>query len=93
MIISVLRLELGVGDCQSLRQKRRWLNAMIGKLRQHFNVSVAEVECEDLPTETVLGVVAVGRHRYQTRRVLERVAAVVSVHPHAELLGHRIVDV
>lgn len=93
MRVATLRLELLIIECQSLREKRRRMQAMISKLRRHFNVSVAEVDRHDWPTEAVLGVAAVGNSRFEVREILNRVADAVGVHPYAELLRHAIYEV
>jgi uncharacterized protein len=87
MHVATLRLELRVGDCPTVREKRRRLRAIIDKLRRHFNVSVAEVDYLDRPSEATLGVVAVAPTRREAREALDRVADALGVHPKAEVLG------
>jgi uncharacterized protein len=93
MKVATLRLELLIIQCQTLREKRRRMQAIIGKLRRHFNVSVAEVDRHDWPTEAVLGVVVVGNSRWEAREILNRVADAVNAYPRAELLHHAIYEV
>jgi uncharacterized protein YlxP (DUF503 family) len=93
MHIAALRMDLRVDDCRNLRQKRRLLGGMIGKLRRHFNVSAAEVDRFDRPTETVLAVVTVAHGRREAREALHRIADAVGAHPHAELANWAIYDV
>ena len=93
MRVATLRLELLIIECQTLREKRRRMQAIISKLRRHFNVSVAEVDRHDWPTEAVLAVAVVGNSRFEVREILKRVADAVGVHPRAELLHHAIYEV
>jgi uncharacterized protein len=93
MKVATLRLELLIIQCQTLREKRRRMQAIIGKLRRHFNISVSEVDRHDWPTEAVLGVAAVGNSRWEAREILHRVAEAVSVYPRAELVNHAIYEV
>ena len=65
MNVATLRLELRVADCLTLGQKRRRLRRIVGRLRRHFNVSVAEVGLWDAPGEAILGVR--GRRRHPAR--------------------------
>lgn len=85
MHVALLRLELRVDACRALAQKHRFLRAMIKKIHKHFNVAVAEVDRFDLPTESVLGVVALTRNRAESRKLLVHVAEAVAAHPHAML--------
>jgi len=92
MHVATLWLELRVGDCLTLRQKRRRMRSIIERLRRHFNVSVAEVGRHDLPAEAVLGVAAVGGSRRDVREVLRHVADALGAHPRAEVLGQVVTD-
>jgi uncharacterized protein YlxP (DUF503 family) len=93
MRVATLRLELVILECQSLREKRRRMQAIISKLRRHFNISVAEVDLHDWPASAILGVAAVGNTRGEVRSVLDRVADALSVYPRAELVQHSIFEV
>jgi uncharacterized protein YlxP (DUF503 family) len=92
MHVSSLRLELRVEECTSVRQKRRLLAAISGKLRRHFNISVAEIGLEDRPAEAVLGVVSVAKNRREARVVLTRVADALAAHPLAVVDNFTIFD-
>ena len=92
MHVALLRLDLRLPGCQTARQKRRLLEEMVGRLRQGFNVSAAEVDGREPPDAAALAVAAVGPSRQATRAVLHRVADAVGVHPHAELVGRAIHD-
>jgi uncharacterized protein YlxP (DUF503 family) len=92
MHTATLRLELRVDACETVRQKRRLLEEMVAHLRRHFNVSAAEVDRLDRPSEAVLAVAAVGRTRRESREVLQRVAEAVGVHPHAHLVSQALYE-
>jgi uncharacterized protein len=92
MHVATLRMELWVGDCRTLGQKRRRLRAISEKLRRHFNVSVAEVGRYDRPAEAVLGVAVVGGTRRDVRETLDRVADALGAHPRAEVLDQVVLD-
>ena len=93
MHVAALRLEIRVRDCTSARVKRRRVRAIVEKLHRHFNVSVAEVDRHDRPSEAVLGVAAVASTRREAREVLDRVADAVGVHPRTELVRHAFHEV
>jgi uncharacterized protein YlxP (DUF503 family) len=58
------------------------------RLRNAFNVSVAEVEAEDHRQLVVLGVAMVSNEAGHVRGELERIVAALRSHPVAEFLGH-----
>ena len=59
MIVAVLTVELAIFDAQSLKDKRRVMSSLKQRLRNRFNVSVAEVGYTDTPKRCRLGVAMV----------------------------------
>jgi uncharacterized protein YlxP (DUF503 family) len=59
MVIGLLVLELHIPGAQSLKDKRQALRSLETRLRDRFNVSVAEVEHQDLWQRARLAVVSV----------------------------------
>lgn len=93
MTVAILRLELQLGHCESLREKRRRVQAIMSKLHQHFNVSSAEDGRVDDPAHATLVFAVVGRTRRETRETLDHVADAVAAYPRAELLSQVITEV
>jgi len=93
MTVSTLRLDLRVGDSPSPRERRRRLQTIMSKLRQHFNVSVAEDGRIDDPAQVSIVVAVVGKNRRETREILEHVVEAVDAYPRAELVNHVITEV
>jgi uncharacterized protein len=59
MVIGLLMLDLHFPGARSLKDKRQALRSLETKLRNRFNVSVAEVEHQDLWQRARLAVVSV----------------------------------
>lgn len=59
MRVGWMRVDLHIPMSHSLKEKRRPLRSLIQKLRQRFNVSVAEVDCQDLHQRAVIAVALV----------------------------------
>jgi hypothetical protein len=57
--VGVLRIDVAVFDAQSLKDKRRVLQSVKQRLRDKFNVSVAEVDYGDSIKRGQLGVALV----------------------------------
>ena len=93
MNVAILRLEVLFVDCNTLREKRRRMQAITDKLRRHFNVSVAEADRHDRPSESVLVAAAVGATRREARDMLQRVADAMGAHPSARVLRHALSEV
>jgi len=93
MTVATLRLELRVGNCYNLREKRRRMRAILSKLHRHFNVAVAEDDRDDDPAHALIVVATVGRSRRDTRETLDRVADAVAAYPRADLLSQVITEI
>jgi uncharacterized protein YlxP (DUF503 family) len=73
MVIGVCQLELFLHENFSLKGKRQVLRSIVQRARNKFNVSIAEVEDQDLWQKAVLGVCAVGNDRQRVNSVLDQV--------------------
>lgn len=77
MIVGVLTVELAIFDARSLKDKRRVLAGLKQKLRNRFNVSVAEVEYLDAPKRSRLAVSIVSRESRVVHSQLDKVVDLV----------------
>ena len=73
MIIGVLTVELAVFEAQSLKDKRRVIQSVKQKLRNRFNVSVAEVGYDDSPKRCRLGIVTVSNESKHVHSLLDNI--------------------
>lgn len=73
MVIGVCQLELLLHDNFSLKGKRQALRSIVQRARKKFNISIAEVEGQDLWQKAVLGICAVGNDRQFVNSTLDRV--------------------
>ncbi len=63
MPIAYLTLELRIEGARSLKDKRQVLRSVKDRLRNSFNISVAEIEVTDLWQRATLGVVSISDSR------------------------------
>ena len=73
MIVGAAVVEIHVHASQSLKQKRGVVRSIVRRVRNRFNVAVAEVGGQGTWQRSTLGVAAVGIDPVAVRRVLERV--------------------
>ena len=71
--IGVLTLELRLENSHSLKDKRHVVKSLRDRLRNKFNVSVAEIDCQDLWQRAVVAAVTVSSDKVQAERVLQSV--------------------
>ena len=63
MPIAYLTLELRIEGAHSLKDKRQVLRSLKDRLRNSFNISIAEIEVTDLWQRATLGVVSISDSR------------------------------
>lgn len=94
MPVALLRIDLHLPHSQSLKEKRMAVRSIRERLRKRFNVSVSELDYQELWQRSQIGVVTIGPNaRYledQLRLALddvERIASDCTVHGEVEFLG------
>jgi uncharacterized protein len=90
MTVGLCTIELYIPDGHSLKAKRKILLSLKERLRNKFNVSVAEVGDHDLWQKAILGMACVANEGAHVNRVLDQALNVVRSIPTIELLNSRI---
>jgi hypothetical protein len=63
MVVGVGHIVYRIHDCRSLKGKRKVVKAIVTRLRNRFNASVAEVDANDIYQKAVIGFCMVGNDR------------------------------
>jgi uncharacterized protein len=91
MIVAACRLVLRLPGNSSLKGKRSVIKSTMARMRQEFNVSVAEVESQDAWQDAVLGIACVSSDATYAHGLLERaVHWVEQTRPDVELVDYEI---
>jgi uncharacterized protein YlxP (DUF503 family) len=90
MIVGSLRVRLLIRESRSLKDKRQVVQSIKARLRNQFNVSVAEVEAQENRQLAVLGVAMVSNETAPVRAAFDQIVAALRSHPVAEFLGHEV---
>lgn len=69
--IGVLTLELRIEHAHSLKDKRHVVKSLKDRLRHKFNVSVAEIDDQDLHNSAVISIATVSSSKTFAAKVLE----------------------
>ena len=72
MVVGVLEVCLAV-PAATLKEKRSVVRRVVSRTRQRFNVSVAEVDEQDVPSSAVIGIVTVSASRSVVDRLFQKV--------------------
>lgn len=76
-MIGFMVLVLHIPQARSLKDKRHVLKSLIDTVHRRFNVSIAEIEDQDLHQRATLGVACVANDQAHAHRVLESVRSMV----------------
>ncbi|BDV01856.1 hypothetical protein TDMWS_19410 [Thermodesulfomicrobium sp. WS] len=87
MYIGALRLEFRLHGVFSLKEKRRIAASLKQKLRNKFNVAVAETDSQDSHGSLVLGVVTVSGDATHAQGLLHKAVAMVEAATSEELIA------
>ena len=90
MVVGSLSLELFLPECRSLKSKRQIVRSMQDRIRNRFNVSVSEVDHQDLWQRTVLGVASVSSSRKVVENSFSKIIAMVEDGGWGELIDIRM---
>lgn len=91
MNTGVCKIKLHLPGSQSLKGKRRIVKSIISRLRNQYNISIAEVDDQDLWQLATLGVTCVSNHNQHVDETLSKVVNfIVQNYPELEVVDHEI---
>jgi len=88
MVIGVLHLQLAIREANSLKDKRRVLKGLRDRIRNEFNVSISEVDGQDLRRSATMAVALVTGRGGFADKVMAKVVERVRRTPGAELVHY-----
>jgi uncharacterized protein YlxP (DUF503 family) len=72
MVVGVCTIELYLPENQSLKGKRQIVNGLKGKLKNRFNISVAEIDNLDVWQRATIGATMISNDRIHVDRELSK---------------------
>jgi len=90
VVVGTARLRVRIPDSRSLKDKRRIINALKGRLRGRFNVSIAEVDGQGLWQFSTLAVAQVSNDSRYVNGSLEKLVDAVRKFRGTELVDYTI---
>lgn len=88
--VAVCILEVHIPEAASLKKKRQVIQSMVKRLRNRFNISVAEVGCKDLWQRSELGVAAVCQNSGSADRVMEQILSFIEQESRVNIISSKI---
>ena len=90
IIVGLCTVELFIPESQSLKDKRQVLLSLKDRLREKFNLSVAEVDGQDLWQKAVLGLACVADEGRYVTQVLDQALNLIRSVPVVEIVQSRV---
>lgn len=85
MVIGICQLDLLIRETHSLKGKRRIVKQIIGRVRNKFNVSIAEVGDQDLWQRSRIGFSLVGNEKRFINSALDKIVDFIETINSAEI--------
>jgi uncharacterized protein YlxP (DUF503 family) len=90
IVVGLCTVELFIPESQSLKDKRQVLLSLKDRLREKFNLSVAEVDGQDLWQKAILGLACVANEGRYANQVCDHALNLIRSVPTVEIVQSRI---
>lgn len=90
MVVGTIQLEIFIPGSNSLKGKRRVVKALMKKLRNKFNISVAEVDANNLWQRTTLGIAVANGNSMYANRTVNKVLDTIENDGNVQILDYQI---
>ncbi len=90
MVIGVCKMTILLHGNRSLKGKRRVLKSILGKVKNRFNISIAEVGSNDVWQRAEIGFAAIGNDRAFINSVIDKALSFIEDLQLGEVTDHRI---
>ena len=89
MVIAYALFDIHLPGCRGLKEKRMIVRSLKSRIRNDFEVSVAEVDGQDLLQRASLGVGAVGPDQEPLDALLQKILTFVESNLDGEILDYK----
>lgn len=86
MVVGLCTVELFIPGSQSLKDKRQVIHGLKDRLRGKFNLSVAEVDRQNLWQKAILGMACVSTENSHANQMLEQALNLIKGMPAVEVV-------
>ncbi|MGC8976146.1 MAG: DUF503 domain-containing protein [Candidatus Ratteibacteria bacterium] len=73
MFIGTLKIEIIIPGSNSLKDKRKIISSLQGKIKSKFNVSIAEIDYQDKWQRAVIGLCCVNSEKNEVEEILQKI--------------------
>jgi hypothetical protein len=88
MTVGILQLVIFIKNSNSLKDKRRVLHSLKERLRNNFNLSIAQIDHEDKWQKTTLAIASIGKDRNNINSILSNIVNFIEKFSGIELIHY-----
>ena len=89
-VVGLLEVDLLVPDCRSLKEKRMVLKSMKDRLHNHFNISVSEVDHQDVWQRVKLAISMAGSDQRTVNSSLDSVVDFLEKNHSTQMVDYQL---
>jgi uncharacterized protein YlxP (DUF503 family) len=93
MLVGVLIIELSLPGCKSLKEKRRRIAPILHQVHARYNVSIAEIEHQDVWQSAGLGCAFVSNRKTHVENTLRDITHFIESHWPDEMIINDSVEI
>jgi uncharacterized protein YlxP (DUF503 family) len=91
MNAGICKIKLHLAESRSLKDKRRTVKSIISRLRSKYNISIAEVDDQDLWQLVTLGIACVSNNNQHVDEILSKVISfITNNYPELEIVDQDV---
>lgn len=91
MNVLIMEITLRASWVKSLKEKRMVVKSIVQKLKNKFNISVAEVNEQDIHKTIVIGIAAICANSAQADSTMEHIISFVECNTDAEIIDINVI--
>lgn len=90
MITGICEVRLRIYEANSLKDKRHIVKSIIGKLKSRFNISIAEVDLNDVWQSSIIGFSCVSNNTAHVNEIISKVIRFIEGDTRVEIVDYNI---
>ncbi|MFW6134136.1 MAG: DUF503 domain-containing protein [Elusimicrobiota bacterium] len=90
MFIGAKRIEIYLPGIRSLKEKRKYINSLKDKIKNELNLSVAEINHQDLLQRSEIGICGVSHSRRCLKQIFQNVKKIMDRYPQLNFNGQEV---
>ena len=88
MIVGSSEIEIIIYEANSLKEKRHVLKSIIERIKSRFNVSISEVDYNDIWNRSVIGIAVVSNKKVMCESMILKIIDFIDNDDRVEIINH-----